>query len=109
MLREVVKIDATVLEQVNGVLRVDIFRQTEPEVELPCAAPLWDLASFIHQTDTQLNDFEQVDIAPQGLIVELVSGPETSNWLRYDARELSVHCYVRVVNDQLTDRLDLIF
>jgi len=41
----------------------------EGEVELPRADPRCQLTVFVGQSDTELDDPEQVDVAPQRLVV----------------------------------------
>jgi hypothetical protein len=60
------------------------------EVELPRADSWCQLAVLVRKGDTELNDPEQVDVTPEGLVVVVARATEGSDRTGDDARELGV-------------------
>ena len=78
------------LEEVDGILGVHIFCEIEFEVKL-IAKDGGSFALVVHERDTELDDFEQVDVATQQLILIIRSGAEFSDRSGHDSREFRVH------------------
>jgi len=64
--------------------------EVEFEIELPGANAGWKGASLIGEGEAELDDLEEVDVTPQGLVVELLTRSEFSDRPRNNARKLCV-------------------
>mmetsp|Transcript_1484 Transcript_1484/g.2418 ORF Transcript_1484/g.2418 Transcript_1484/m.2418 type:complete len:395 (-) Transcript_1484:222-1406(-) len=87
--------DARALQQVDGLLRVHVLAQAEPEVHLPAAAARHRVAVRLHEGQAELDDLKQVHIAPQRLVL-VVRAVVVRDGPGHHAREFSVHCNVMV-------------
>lgn len=65
-------------------------RKVEFEIELPGAEAWWCFALFIKKGEAQLDDFEEINITSQKLVLVVCIASELSNRPRHHARELSV-------------------
>ncbi|URD92539.1 hypothetical protein MUK42_18343 [Musa troglodytarum] len=106
------EIDAALAEKVDGVGREDVLLDVElAEIELPYAATVGaaggEGAELVGEGETELDEFEHVDIGLEGGVVELGAGPEVAEGAAHDAGELGVHGHVREVVHDLADQGEL--
>lgn len=66
------------------------LRKVEFEIELPGAKAWWCFALFIKESETQLDDLKEVNIASQQLVLVICIASKLSNGPRHHTRELSV-------------------
>ena len=64
--------------------------QTEFEVKLPCRHRRWWIAILIEKCEANLDDFQQINIAPQQLILVFCTALEITNRPCNYTRKLSV-------------------
>lgn len=62
----------------------------EVEVELPRGHVLWVVPVLVRDGEADLDDLQQVDVTPHGLVVVVGGGLERPYWPGYDARKLGV-------------------
>lgn len=94
--------DARLLEEVDAVLREHVALQIKGEVELPAGASGGEVAVFVGERQSELDDLEQVDIDLEGLVV-VVRAVRFRNWLGHDPGKFRVHRHVVVLFDDLPD------
>lgn len=66
------EVDSAFCEHLDGVLSIDILIEIKLEIELPSTDTGGQIALSITKSETELNDFEQIDIASKSLIVIFV-------------------------------------
>ena len=64
-----VKVDATTTQKFDRLLRVQVFDQVEGKIELPRRYARRRVATRVAEGQTNLDDFEQINVALHGLIV----------------------------------------
>lgn len=62
----------------------------EVKVKLPCRHVLRVISVFVRECESDLDDLEQVNVAPHGLIVVIRGCLEGADWSRDNTRELGV-------------------
>ena len=60
------------------------------EVELPCGHVLGVVPILVRDGQADLDDLQQVDVTPHGLVMVVGGGLERPYWPSYDARKLGV-------------------
>ena len=76
LLLVLLELDAGVLQEVDRVLRVHVLGQVKLEVELPGGDALGQVALVVQERQTQLDDLEQVHVAPEQLVLVVSRRPE---------------------------------
>lgn len=68
---EALKVNPATRQEIDRVLGVGVHVQVELEVELPSADIRRKVTLLIGEGDADLDNFEHVHVAPQGLVDEL--------------------------------------
>mmetsp|Transcript_33411 Transcript_33411/g.68708 ORF Transcript_33411/g.68708 Transcript_33411/m.68708 type:complete len:223 (+) Transcript_33411:388-1056(+) len=89
-------------QQINGILSEHVITQIKLEIELPAGASLGEISIFVRECQSELDDFEEVDVAFEGFVVE-VGGVGFGDGTGDDSGKFSVHCYVGVGFDEIAD------
>ena len=89
-------------QQIDGVLSEHVIIQIEFEIELPTRTSLGIISVFIGKRQTELNDFEKVDVAFERFVME-VGGEGFGDGTGDDTGEFGVHCYVGMSFDEFAN------
>lgn len=65
-------------------------RKIELEVKLPRRRAGWIVAILVHEREAELNDLQQVDVAPKQLVLVVHCATELADWSDNNAREFCV-------------------
>lgn len=85
-----VKVKSGFGEEVQRVGGTHVVVDAESEVELPCADVGRQVTVLVAQCDAELNEFEQVDVTAQRLVVVVRRTLECAYWPRNDTWEFGV-------------------
>lgn len=64
-----VKVETCLGEQIQRVWCAHVVVDAEAEVELPCTDVWWEVSILVAECDAELDEFEQIDITAQCLVV----------------------------------------
>lgn len=68
------------------------LREVEFEVELPRRRAWRVSAVLVHERESELDDLQEVHVAPQQLVLVVHRAAKLSDWPHDDPRELCVLC-----------------
>lgn len=84
------EVDARLCEEFDRFGGVHVVVDAELEVELPRADARGELAVLVAQGQTELNDPEQVDVTPEGLVVVIARPAKRADRPRDNTGKLGV-------------------
>lgn len=84
------KVDAGLCEEFDRFGGVHVVVDAELEIELPCADARRELAILVAQGQAELDDSEQVDVTPEGLVVVIARPAKRADRSCDDTGELGI-------------------